>query len=77
MTNSVLIYLNSYWSSEDMNHTHTIMSRLTKDLSVRSRRSKVQSTSPCDSSRWTRRVAIPSRNCSSGRDRRRPFNWSP
>ena len=36
MTNSVRIYLNSYWSSEDMNHTHTIMSLLTNDLSVRS-----------------------------------------
>jgi hypothetical protein len=36
MTNSVRIYLNSYWSSQDMNHTHTIMSLLTKDLGVRS-----------------------------------------
>jgi hypothetical protein len=42
MTNSVRIYLNSYWFAEDMNHTHIIMSLLTNDLSARSRGSSGQ-----------------------------------
>ena len=36
MTIPLRVFVNSYWSSADMNNTHTIMSLLTRDLEARS-----------------------------------------